>query len=57
MSIAQTIRRLARLSRAHRIAHLKAIIQTLPPRSIRRQDLEEYLCDEVTKQIRKECAA
>jgi hypothetical protein len=55
--IGQTIRRLARLPRHHRIAHLKAVISTLPARSIRRQELEEYLRDEVTKQIKAEIRA
>jgi hypothetical protein len=51
------IRRMARLPRHHRIAHLKALIQELPARSIRRQELTHLLRDEMTKQLRKENAA
>ena len=54
MTLAQTIHRLRRLPRHHRIAHLRAVISTLPVRSIRRQELEAYLRDEVTAQLRKE---
>lgn len=52
-----TIKRLARLPRHHRIAHLKALILELPARSIRRQELQHLLRDEMTKQLRKENAA
>jgi hypothetical protein len=55
--ISITIRRMARLPRHHRIAHLKALILELPARSIRRQELEHLLRDEMTKQLRKENAA
>lgn len=57
MSIAVKIRQMARLPRHHRIAHVKAIIQTLPARDKFRKDLEEYLVQEVTAQLRKENAA
>lgn len=51
------IKRMARLPRHHRIAHLKALIHELPARSIRRQELEHLLRDEMTAQLRKENAA
>jgi len=51
------IKRMARLPRHHRIAHLKALIQQLPARSIRRQELEALLRDEMVAQLRKENAA
>jgi hypothetical protein len=51
------IKRMARLPRHHRIAHLKAIIRELPARSIRRQELQLLLREEVTAQLRKENAA
>lgn len=57
MNIATTIARLRRIPRHHRITHLRAVIQTLPERSIRRQELEAYLRSEVTAQLRKENAA
>jgi hypothetical protein len=57
MSIAILIRRMARLPRHHRIAHLKVLILELPARSIRRQELTHLLRDEMTKQLRKENAA
>lgn len=58
-SIAVKIARMRRLPRHHRIAHLRAIIPTLPPRSIRRGEMEALLKTEVTAQLRKEnrCAA
>lgn len=55
--ISITIKRMARLPRHHRIAHLKALILELPSRSIRRQELTHLLRDEMTKQLRKEIAA
>jgi len=55
--ISITIKRMARLPRHHRIAHLKALILELPARSIRRQELTHLLRDEMTKQLRKENAA
>lgn len=51
------IRQMARLPRAHRIAHLRSIIAVLPLRSVRRKELEALLRDEVTKQLRKENVA
>jgi hypothetical protein len=53
-SIAVKIARMKRLPRHHRIAHLRAIIPTLPARSIRRGELETLLKAEVTAQLRKE---
>jgi hypothetical protein len=53
MTLYQTITRLKRLSREHRIAHLRAIIKTLPPRSIRRGELESYLIIEITAHARQ----
>jgi hypothetical protein len=57
MTLYQTIARLKRFPRHLRIAHLRAVIQTLPARSIRRQELEAYLVIEVAAQLRKECRA
>lgn len=51
------IKRMARLPRHHRIAHLRALIRELPARSIRRQELQHLLRDEMTAQLRKENAA
>jgi hypothetical protein len=51
------VKRLARLPRHHRIAHLKSRILDLPVRSIRRKELEALLRDEMTAQLKKECAA
>jgi hypothetical protein len=53
----EVVRRCRPLSREHRIAFLRSIIQTLPARSIRRQELEAYLIIEVAAQLRKECRA
>jgi len=54
MKISLMISRMKRLPRHHRIAHLRSVISTLPPRSIRRDELIELLKHEVTKQIAKE---
>lgn len=51
------IKRMARLKRHHRIAHLRALIHELPARSIRRQELTHLLREEMTAQLKKECAA
>lgn len=51
------IKQMARLPRHHRIAHLKSLIQNLPARSIRRQELEHLLRVEMVAQLKKECAA
>jgi hypothetical protein len=51
------IKRMARLPRHHRIAHLRALILELPARSIRRQELQHLLREEMTAQLRKENAA
>ncbi len=48
------IRRMARLPRHHRIAHIKALILELPARSIRRQELMHLLREEMTAQIKAE---
>lgn len=50
-------RRIRRLARPHRIAHLRALILFEQPRSIRRAELEAVLKLEVTAQIRKETRA
>ncbi len=57
MSITETILRLSRLPRHHRIAHLRAVIPLHPARSIDRKHLEEYLEREVRAQLRKEIRA
>jgi hypothetical protein len=49
-----TLKRLQRLSRPHRIRHLRVLVKDEPPRSIRRAELESALKREVTAQIRKE---
>lgn len=51
------IKRMARLPRHHRIAHLKALILELPARSIRRQELQHLLREEMTAQLKKEARA
>lgn len=51
------IKRLARLPRHHRIAHLRSLILELPARSIRRQELEHLLRDEITAQLKREIRA
>ena len=48
------IRRMARLPRPHRIAHIRALILELPARSIRRQELQHLLRDEMTAQLKRE---
>jgi hypothetical protein len=55
--ISITIKRMARLPRHHRIAHLKAIIPNYPERSGNRKNLEALLKDEMTAQLKKECRA
>ncbi len=57
MSIAILIKKMARLPRHHRIAHLRALILELPARSIRRQELQHLLREEMTAQLLKENAA
>jgi hypothetical protein len=48
------IRRMARLPRHHRIAHLRAILPNYPERSVERKNLEALLKDEMTKQLKSE---
>lgn len=52
--LALIIKRLRRLPRQHRIAHLQALVRVEKKRSVRRQELEAMLRDERTAQIRKE---
>lgn len=52
--ISITIKRLARLPRHHRISHLRSLILELPARSIRRQELQHLLRDEMTAQLKRE---
>ena len=47
-------RRIKRLSIAHQIHHVRALVQKESPRSIRRDELEQLLRDLMTKQLRKE---
>jgi hypothetical protein len=47
-------KRLRRLPRQHRIAHLRSLIPAYPERSIRRQELELMLRDEMLGQLKKE---
>jgi hypothetical protein len=53
-SIAQVIRRMARLPLHHRIAHLRALIALEPPRSYRRDELLAELKPLVSRQVKKE---
>lgn len=48
------VSRLKRVSLAHQIAHLRALIQFEKPYSVRRNELESLLRGKLTKQIRKE---
>lgn len=52
--IVQVLHRIARLPIHHKIAHLRALIQVEPPRSIRREELISALKPLMTKQVRKE---
>lgn len=54
MTIFDTIKRLNRLPRHHRIAHLKALIKQEKPRSVRRNELTAALQREMTAQLRTE---
>jgi len=49
-----TLKRLQRLSRPHRIAHLQSLVKAEPPRSILRAQLETALKAEMTAQLRRE---
>jgi hypothetical protein len=53
-SIFDTLRRLNRMPRHHRIAHLKALLANEKPRSVRASELSAALKREVTAQIRFE---
>lgn len=55
--IAQVIHRIARLPLHHRIAHLRALIENEPLRSIRREELIAALKPLLAKQLRKESKA
>lgn len=57
MDIFSTLKRMQRLSRPNRIAHLKALVALEPERSIRRNELEAALKREVTAQLRAEVRA
>jgi hypothetical protein len=52
--IAQVLHRIARLPLHHKIAHLRALIEFEPPRSIRREELIAALKPLVTRQVKKE---
>lgn len=54
ISIFETLRRLQRLSRQHRIAFLKSLVDLEPKRSIRRVELECALKREMTAQLKSE---
>jgi hypothetical protein len=54
MTIFETIRRLNRMPRHHRIAHLKALLANEKPRSVRASELSAALKREVTAQIKRE---
>lgn len=53
-SIFETLRRLNRMPRHHRIAHLKALLANEKPRSVRATELAAALKREVTAQIKRE---
>jgi hypothetical protein len=55
--IHQIAARIKRLSLAHQIHHLRALVAVEPPRSIRRGELESLLKDKLLRQIKKECRA
>lgn len=48
------LQRMRRLSRPHRIAHLRVLVLLEPPRSVRRHELEAALRREVLAQLKKE---
>jgi hypothetical protein len=52
--IAQVLHRIARLPLHHKIAHLRALIELEPLRSIRREELIAALKPLVTRQVKKE---
>lgn len=52
--IAQVLNRIARLPIHHKIAHLRALIELEPLRSIRREELIAALKPLVTRQVKKE---
>jgi hypothetical protein len=54
MTIFETLRRLNRMPRHHRIAHLKALLANEKPRSVRASELSAALKREVTAQIKRE---
>lgn len=56
-SIHEVLRRIQRLTLAHKAAHLAALVKIEPPRSIRRRELETALKDIRTRQLRKESRA
>ena len=52
--IHEVLRRIQRLTLAHKAADLAALVKVEPPRSIRRRELETALKDIRTRQLRKE---
>jgi len=54
MTIFETMKRLRRLPRHHRIAHLKSCIKQEKPRSVRWQELVAALRQEMVTQLRVE---
>jgi hypothetical protein len=48
------VARLKRLSLPHQIAHLRSLLKSELPYSIRRNELESLLKGKVTKQLRRE---
>ena len=53
-SLFETLRRLQRLSRPHRIAFLRSLLQLAPPRSQRHAELYGALKRELTMQLKFE---
>lgn len=52
--IAQVLHRISRLPLHHKIAHLRALIEKEPLRSIRREELISALKPLLAKQLKKE---
>lgn len=52
--IREILRRIRPLAPIHKVDHLRRLIASEPPRSIRRQELQLALRDVITRQLRKE---
>ncbi len=54
MTLFETMKRMQRLSRPHRIAFLRSLLQLTPTRSVRHAELYAVLKRELTAQLRSE---